>query len=163
MKNGLFGSCGHCWIFQICWLIECSTFTVSSFRILNSSTGIPLPPLALFAMMRPTSHLFHIPGCLALNEWLHHRGFLGHEDLFWIVFLCILATSSSYLLLLSFIEPIFAWNVPLVSLILLKRYLSFPFYCSLFLCSDHWGNLSYLSWFIGNPPLQIILSLPFFL
>ena len=27
--------------FQICWHIECSTFTVSSFRILNSSVGIP--------------------------------------------------------------------------------------------------------------------------
>ena len=29
--------------FQICWHIECSTFTASSFRIWNSSTGIPLP------------------------------------------------------------------------------------------------------------------------
>ena len=26
----------HCWIFQICWHIECSTFTASSFRIWNS-------------------------------------------------------------------------------------------------------------------------------
>ena len=34
-------SCGHCWVFQICWHIECSTFTASSFRIWNSSTGIP--------------------------------------------------------------------------------------------------------------------------
>ena len=40
MKTDLFQSCGHCWIFQICWLIECSTFTASSFRILNSSVGI---------------------------------------------------------------------------------------------------------------------------
>ena len=40
-------SCGHCWVFQICWHIECSTFTASSFRIWNSSTGIPSPPLAL--------------------------------------------------------------------------------------------------------------------
>ena len=29
----LFQSCGHCWVFQICWHIECSTFTASSFRI----------------------------------------------------------------------------------------------------------------------------------
>ena len=36
------------WVFQICWHIECSTFTASSFRIWNSSTGIPSPPLALF-------------------------------------------------------------------------------------------------------------------
>ena len=47
MKTDLFQSCGHCWVFQICWHIECSTFTASSFRIWNSSTGIPSPPLAL--------------------------------------------------------------------------------------------------------------------
>ena len=35
-------------LFQICWHIECSTFTASSFRIWNSSTGIPSPPLAFF-------------------------------------------------------------------------------------------------------------------
>ena len=52
MKTDLFQSCGHCWIFQICWHIECSTFTASSFRIWNSSTGIPSPPLALFVVMR---------------------------------------------------------------------------------------------------------------
>ena len=33
---------GHCWVFQICWHIECSTFTEWSFRIWNSLTGIPL-------------------------------------------------------------------------------------------------------------------------
>ena len=31
MKTDLFQSCGHCWVFQICWHIECSTFTASSF------------------------------------------------------------------------------------------------------------------------------------
>ena len=45
MKTDLFQSCGHCWVFQICWHIECSTFTASSFRIWNSSTGIPSPPV----------------------------------------------------------------------------------------------------------------------
>ena len=25
MKTDLFQSCGHCWVFQICWHIECST------------------------------------------------------------------------------------------------------------------------------------------
>ena len=33
------------------WVIECSTFTASSFRIWNSPTGIPSPPLALFVVM----------------------------------------------------------------------------------------------------------------
>ena len=51
MKTDLFQSCGHCWVFQICWHIECSTFTASSFRIWNSSTGIPSLPLALFIVM----------------------------------------------------------------------------------------------------------------
>ena len=47
---------------------------------------------------------------------------------------------------LSFIVPMFAWNVPLVPLIFLKRSLVFPFYCSpLFLFIYHWGKLSYLS------------------
>ena len=31
----------HCWIFQICWRIECSTSIASSVRILNSLVGIP--------------------------------------------------------------------------------------------------------------------------
>ena len=57
MKTDLFQSCGHCWVFQICWHIECSTFTASSFRIWNSSTGIPSPPLALFIVMLPKAHL----------------------------------------------------------------------------------------------------------
>ena len=43
MKTDLFQLCGHCWVFQICWHIECSTFTASSFRIWNSLAGIPSP------------------------------------------------------------------------------------------------------------------------
>ena len=46
-----------CWVFQICWHTECSTFTASSFRIWNSSTGIPLLLLALFIVMLPKAHL----------------------------------------------------------------------------------------------------------
>ena len=57
MKTDLFQSCGHCWVFQICWHIECSTFTASSFRIWNSSVGIPSLPLALFIVMLPKAHL----------------------------------------------------------------------------------------------------------
>ena len=55
-ETDLFQSCGHCSVFQICWHIEC-TFTASSFRIWNSSTGIPSPPLALFVMMLPKARL----------------------------------------------------------------------------------------------------------
>ena len=51
MKTDLFQSYGHCWVFQIWWHIECITFTTSSFRIWNSSIGIPSPPLALFVVI----------------------------------------------------------------------------------------------------------------
>ena len=57
MKSDLFQSSGHCWGFQICWHIEWNTFTASSFRIWNSSTGIPSPPLAFFVVMLSKAHL----------------------------------------------------------------------------------------------------------
>ena len=56
-KTDLFQSCGHCWVFHICWHIECSPFTASSFRLWNSSTGIPSPPLALFIVTLLKAHL----------------------------------------------------------------------------------------------------------
>ena len=66
IKIDLCQSCGHCWVFQTCWHIECySTFTASSFRIWNNSTGIPSPPLALFIVMLLKAHLTlhsRIPG-----------------------------------------------------------------------------------------------------
>ena len=132
MKSDFFQSCGHCWVFQICWHIECSTFTASSLRIWNSSTEIPSPPLALFicCFLRPT--WLQILGCLALGEWSHHRDYLCHEDLFLYsscVYSCPLFLISSASVrsvpFMSFIEPIFAWNFPLVFLIFLKRSL-FP-------------------------------------
>ena len=56
-ETNLFQSCCHCWVFQICWHIECSTLTAPSFRIWNSSAGIPSTPLALFIVMLPKAHL----------------------------------------------------------------------------------------------------------
>ena len=57
MKTDLFQSYSHCWVSQICWHIECSTVTASSFRIWNSSIGIPSPPLALFIVILPKAHM----------------------------------------------------------------------------------------------------------
>ena len=57
VKTDLFQSCGHCWVFHICWHIEYSTLTASSFRIWNSSTGIPSHPVALLVVMLPKAHL----------------------------------------------------------------------------------------------------------
>ena len=51
----------------------------ASFSVWDSSTGIPSPPLALFVwwcLLRPT--WLWTPGCLALVEWLHDSGYLGH-------------------------------------------------------------------------------------
>ena len=45
------------WVLQICWHIECSTFTASSFRTWNTSAGILSPLLALFRDMLPKAHL----------------------------------------------------------------------------------------------------------
>ena len=46
-ENWPFQSHGHCWIFPICWHIEYSTFTASSLRTWNSSTGVPSSPLTV--------------------------------------------------------------------------------------------------------------------
>ena len=56
MITDLFQSCDHCWVFQICWYTEHSTLTISSFRIWNSSAGIPSPPPALFIVMLSKVH-----------------------------------------------------------------------------------------------------------
>ena len=78
MKTDLFQSCGNCWVFQICWHTECSTFTASSFRIWNSSTEIPSPPLALFIVMLSKAHLTshsRMSGsrCVITLSWLNHQ------------------------------------------------------------------------------------------
>ena len=132
MKTDLFQSCGHCWVFWICWHIECSTFTASSFRIWNSSTGIPSPPLALFAVMLPKAYLTS-HSRMSGSRWVitplwlsgSWRSFFYRSVYSCHLFL-ISSTSIRFLSFLSFIEPFFALNVPLVSLILLKRSLVFP-------------------------------------
>ena len=84
MKTDLFQSCGHCWVFQICWHIEWSTFTfrVSSFRIWNSSSGIPSPLLALFVVMLSKVHLTSHSRMSGLGEWSHHHDYLDLKIFF---------------------------------------------------------------------------------
>ena len=124
MKTDLFRSCGHCWVFQICWHIECSTFTASSFRIWNSSTGILSPPLALFIVMLSkadlTSHSRMSSSRRVITPlWLSWswRSFL-YSSVYSCHFFLISSASVRSISFLSFTVPIFAWNVPLVSLIL---------------------------------------------
>ena len=133
MTTDLFQSGGHCWVFQICWHIDYNTFTASSFRTWNSSTGIPSHPLALFIVMLPKAHLTSHSRMSGSSEWSYHNDYLGHEDLFLYtssVYSCplffISSVSVRFIQFLSCIVPIFAWNVPLVYLIFLNRSLVFP-------------------------------------
>ena len=133
MKTDLFQSCGHCWVFQICWHIECSPFTASSFRIWNSSTGISSPPLALFIVMLPKAHLTsdsRMSGSrwVITPSWLSGswRSFLYSSSVYSCYLFLISSASVRSIPFLSFILPIFAWNIPLVFWIFLKRSLVFP-------------------------------------
>ena len=152
MKTDLFQSCGHCWVFQICWYIECSTLIASSFRFWNSSTGIPSPPLALFVVMLPKAHLTshsRMSGSrwVITPLWLSEswRSFFYSSSVYSCHLFLISSAPGRSISFLSFIEPIFAQNVPLVSLIFLKRSLVFPFllFSSI---SLHWSlmNLYYV-------------------
>ena len=94
MKTDLFQSCGHCWVFQICWNIECSTFTASSFRVCNSSTGILSPPLALFIVMLLKAHLTS-HSRMSGSRWVITPSCLSRLwSSFCTVLLCILVTTS---------------------------------------------------------------------
>ena len=145
MKTHLFQSCGHCWVSQICWHIECSIFTASSFRIWNSSIGMSAPPLAFFVVMLPKAHL-SLHSRMSGSRWVTTplwlsgslRSFLHSSSVYSCHLFLISSASVRSIPFLSFIEPIFAWNVSLVSLIFLKRSLVFPI--SLFSSiSLHWS------------------------
>ena len=122
MKTDLFQSFGHCWVFQICWHIECSTFTASSSRIWNGSTGIPSSPLALFVVMFSKAHLSS-HSRMSGSRWVITPSWLSGS---WRSFLYGTSVYSCHLFLissayvrsipfLSFIVPILAWNFPFVS------------------------------------------------
>ena len=133
MKTDLFQSCGHCWVFQICWHIECNTFTTSPFRILSSLAGIPSPPLAWVIVMLPKANLTS-HSRMSGSRWMATPSGLSRSLTHFLytssVFSChlflISYTSVRSLPFLSFIMPILAWNMPLISSVFLKRSLVFP-------------------------------------
>ena len=128
-----FQSCGHCWVFHICWHIECSTFKSSSFRIWNTLIGIPSTLLALFVAMLPKAHLT-LCSRMSGSRWVitpwwlsgSWRSFLYSSSVYSCHLFLIFSDSAHSIPFLSFIVLLFAWNVPLVSLIFLKRTLVFP-------------------------------------
>ena len=106
MKTDLFQSCDHCWVFQICWYVECSTFTASSFRIWNSSTGIPSPPLSLFLVMLPKAHLTSQHSRMSGSRWVITPSWL-YESL-----RSFLYSSSVYSWHLFLISCAFVMSIP---------------------------------------------------
>ena len=133
MRIDLFQSCGHCWVLQISWHTEWSTFVDSSFRILNNSAEIPSPSLPLLATVLPKAHTSH--SRMSGSEWETTPSWLSGSlrSLFYsssvYSFHLFLISSASIrsLLFLSFIVPIFGQDVPLISPIFLKRSLVLPF------------------------------------
>ena len=121
MKTDIFQSYGHSWVFQICWYIECSSFTASSFRIWTSSIGILPPLLALIIVMLPKAHLtshsrdvwLMVSDHIIVVIWVM-KIFLYSSS----VYSCHLFLISSAFIrsspFLSFILPILSWNVPLM-------------------------------------------------
>ena len=140
----------------------------SSFRVLRSSTGILLHPLALWRAVLPKAHLTSLSRIGGSGWW---RSFFCSFSVYSCHLFLIISASVRSLPFLSFIEPIFAWNVPLVSLIFLKTSLVFSILLfPLFLCIDRWGRLSYFSLlFFGTLhsngyifAFLLCFSLPFF-
>ena len=120
MRIDLFQSCGHCWVFQICWHIECNTLLASSFRVFNSSIGIPLHPLALLTAVLPKAQLTSHSrksgsGWLTTLSWLSSslRSFLDSSSVFsFHLFLISSASISCYCfcpLLSPFWRGMFLW------------------------------------------------------
>ena len=114
---------------------------------------------------------FHTPGCLVLGDHNYHtivviqviRNFLYSSSVYSCYLFLISSAYIRSLLFLSLIVSIFAWNVPLVSLIFLKRSLVFPIL--LFPCIYlHWSLVSCLSSIFFGTHIQLgIFPFLFFL
>ena len=97
-------------------------FTALSFRIWNSSIGIPSSLLALFIGMLPKAHSTshsRMSGSrwVSRPSWLSAswRSFLYSSSVYFCHLFLISSASVRSIPFLSFIVPIFAWNIPLVS------------------------------------------------
>ena len=158
MKTDLFQSCGHCWVLQICWHIECSLLTASSFRIWNCSTVIPSPPLALFVVMLPKAHLTSHSRMSGSRRMITPLRLSGS----WRSFLYSSSMYSKYLLLLLGPYHFCPLMCPSshemflgISNFLEEKFFFPILLLPLFLCTDHWGRLSYLSCYELNSPIGV--------
>ena len=169
MENDLFQSYGHWWIFRICWHIECSTLTALYFRILNSSAGIPLPPLSLFVVMLPKAHLTlhsRMSGFrwVTTPSWLCRslRPFLCNSSIYSCYFFLISSASVRSLLFLFFIMSVLALNAPLISCFLDEvSHLPNSFVFLYFLLHSSFHKTSYLSLLFSGTLHSIGYIFPF--
>ena len=87
-------------------------------------------------------------------SWLSESliSFLYNSSVYYCHLFLISSASVKSIPFLSFIVPIFAWNVPLVSLIFYKGSLVFAIllFSSIFFCIVHSERLSYLSLLFGT-------------
>ena len=96
--------------------------TLPSFRVCNSSAGIPSPLLPLFIVKLPKAHLT-LHSKMSGSRWVvtplwlfgSLRSFLCSSSVSSYHLFLISSASVRSLLFLSFILSILAWNVPLVS------------------------------------------------
>ena len=110
------------WPFPVLWPL-----LFSKFAGILSSTLSQHHLLALFIVMLPKAHLTS-HSRMSGSRWVITPWLSGSRS-FCMVLLCIFLVSSASVRsipFLSFIVPIFAWSVPLVSPIFLKRSLVFP-------------------------------------
>ena len=155
MKTDLFQqSCGHCWVFLICWHNKCSTFTASSFWIWNSSIGIPSPPLSLFVVMLSKVH-WTSHSRMSGSRWVitpswysrSWRSFLCSSSVYFLLIplfniFCLLGLYHFCPLLCSSLHEMF----PCYLSFFLKRSLVFPILLFSSVSSfDHWGRISDIS------------------
>ena len=177
MRIDIFQSCGHCCVLQICWHIECNTFIASSFRVLNSSTGTPVHPLALLTAGLPKAPLT-LHSRMSGSWWLTTtsrlsgllRSFLYSSSMYSSHLFLIASASTRSLPFLSFTVPVFGQNIPLIFPVFLKRSLVFPlllFYSTFMHCS--WKKAFSMLFFETLPlvgctfPFLPCISLLFFL
>jgi len=128
----IFSSCGHCWVFQICWHTEYTTLTVSYFGIWNSSAGISSTSTSFVCNNNSKTH-WTSHSRMSGSRWMTKpswlSGTLKHCFVCSSVHFCRLFLIYSALLDPHFsvlFVSIFAWNVPFISIIFLKRSLVFP-------------------------------------
>ena len=114
-KLTFFQSSGHCWVCQICWHIECSTCTASSFRIWNSSNWNSITSTSFVQVMVPKAHLTshsRMSGSrwVITPSWLSGswRSFLYSSSVYSCHLFLISSVSVRSIPFLSFIVPIFA-------------------------------------------------------